>query len=66
MNAMCTGIRFWLITAIAAIPASMPHFTQKAVFCPEVWPSSRRMRESASSCVNPEWATAMAKAPSSA
>ena len=68
MKAMWTGIRFWLIIAIANTPATISHFVTR---------TARRFADSsvlpildmihlANSVGRPELATAMANAPNSA
>ncbi len=68
MNAMWTGMRFWLMIAIARMPATMPHFVMATVVrrALSLVTSSLPMSQFASSVGRPELATAMAKAPSSA
>ncbi len=67
IKAICTGMRFWLITAIAQIPASIAQRVKVRLREPAPselrrWPSI----QSASKRGSPEWATAIANAPSSA
>lgn len=68
MNAMCTGMRFWLMIDMARMPRSSPAVVQRVTFCDAVRSSASSLPISqlASSCGSPECATAIAKAPSRA
>ena len=68
MNAMWMGMRFWLMMPMAITPHRIPHLALRAILA---WLDSsaffiRTMIQLASSRGRPEWATAMANAPSSA
>jgi len=65
MKAMCTGIRFWLITDMAKIPASISHLAPKAALALFSLPTAAVIF-CANSSGSPLLATAMAKAPSKA
>ena len=68
MNAMCTGMRFCDRTAIRVKPPSSDHLTTPTAlaFSSGSLPVTAPMILFASSCGRPDWATAMAKAPSRA
>ena len=68
MKAMWIGMRFWLITPIATTPPMIPHFVARRT-CSPVDSSAFdifEISQFARSWGSPEWATAIAKAPSSA